>query len=362
MTIEDVDLARTPRRRGRGPRPGRRGVPQRPALHDRRPADPPAHRAGARGRGRRRAGRPGRHAGGPRRPGGAHVAPPLRAAARSAPPVGRPCAPPPSGRCPPAGCWTGRAGCPSTASTVHHFLGVSCFAERAVLAEESVIKIPDGTPPTIAALIGCAVVTGVGAVLNVLGSGAGRSVLVMGAGGVGLSVVLGARLVGALPDRRRRRRPGQARAGPHAGRDAHRRGGRRAGDTPVDEAVRDVCPDGVDWAFDAVGKPSTVQAAMAALRTGGTTVAIGLGARRLHRRDPPQRPRPAREAPRRQPLRLRQHAHRGAPAPGAVRGRPPGPRRPRGPDAIRSSRSTRRTTRWWPARSVAPSSCPGRAA
>jgi S-(hydroxymethyl)glutathione dehydrogenase/alcohol dehydrogenase len=157
--------------------------------------------------------------------------------------------------------------------TVHHFLGVSCFAERAVLAEESVIAIPAGTPPTVAALIGCAVVTGVGAVLNVLGSGAGRSVLVMGAGGVGLSVVIGAELVGAHPIVVADVAPEKL--------DLAREVGAThtiaVGGTPVDEAVREICPEGVDWAFDAVGKAQTVQAAMAALRTGGTTVAIGLG-------------------------------------------------------------------------------------
>lgn len=157
--------------------------------------------------------------------------------------------------------------------TVHHFLGVSCFAERAVLAQESVIRIPDGTSPTVAALVGCAVVTGVGAVLNVLAAGAGRSVLVMGAGGVGLSAVIGARLVGAHPIV-------VADVAPEKLGLARRLGATHTltvGEGPVDEAVREVCPDGVDWAFDAVGKPETVQAAMAALRTGGTTVAIGLG-------------------------------------------------------------------------------------
>ena len=167
-------------------------------------------------------------------------------------------------------------------SPVHHFLGVSCFAERAVLAEESVIRIPTGTSPTVAALIGCAVVTGVGAVLNVLGSGAGRSVLVMGAGGVGLSVVMGAQLVGAYPIVVADVAPEKLELARGLGATHTVRAGDGAGDgaggTPVDEAVREVCPDGVDWAFDAVGKPQTVQAAMAALRTGGTTVAIGLGA------------------------------------------------------------------------------------
>ena len=60
---------------------------------------------------------------------------------------------------------------------VHHFLGVSCFAEYCVVAQESVVKIPPDTPPRIAALAGCAVVTGVGAALNVMGAGAGAGVL-----------------------------------------------------------------------------------------------------------------------------------------------------------------------------------------
>ena len=53
---------------------------------------------------------------------------------------------------------------------VHHFLGVSCFAPYCVVAQESVVKLRPGTPPRIAALAGCAVVTGVGAALNVMGT------------------------------------------------------------------------------------------------------------------------------------------------------------------------------------------------
>ena len=65
---------------------------------------------------------------------------------------------------------------------VHHLMGVSCFAERVVVSEKSVVRVPDGVPPRIAAITGCAVITGVGAVLNVLGNCAGRSLLVLGAG------------------------------------------------------------------------------------------------------------------------------------------------------------------------------------
>lgn len=157
--------------------------------------------------------------------------------------------------------------------TVHHFLGVSCFAERAVVAQESVIVVPADTPPQIAAVVGCAVVTGVGAVLNVLGAGAGRSVLVVGAGGVGLSAVIGARLVGADPIVVADVAPEKLALARSVGA-THTV---RADQGPVADAVLDLLPDGVDWAFDAVGKAETVRAAMASLRAGGTTVAIGLG-------------------------------------------------------------------------------------
>jgi Zn-dependent alcohol dehydrogenase len=85
---------------------------------------------------------------------------------------------------------------------IHHFLGVSCFAERAVVSRRAVVPIAVDIPAAVAAVVGCAVVTGVGAVLNVAarqGSIAGRPLLVVGAGGVGLSAVMGAHLLGAAP-------------------------------------------------------------------------------------------------------------------------------------------------------------------
>jgi Zn-dependent alcohol dehydrogenase len=155
---------------------------------------------------------------------------------------------------------------------VHHFLGVSCFAEYCVVAQESVVKIPPDTPPRIAALAGCAVVTGVGAALNVMGAGAGAGVLIIGAGGVGLSVLLGAALAGAYPiivadvsdDRLDLAKSlGASHTVNTAGRD-------------LEPAVREVLPGGVQWAFEAVGKPETLLAGVRSLRPTGTLVAIGL--------------------------------------------------------------------------------------
>jgi len=80
---------------------------------------------------------------------------------------------------------------------LHHHLGVSAFADHAVVAAQSAIAIPDDLPFELAALFGCAVLTGVGAALNAARITADDQVAVFGLGGVGMSAVLGARLAGA---------------------------------------------------------------------------------------------------------------------------------------------------------------------
>jgi Zn-dependent alcohol dehydrogenase len=148
---------------------------------------------------------------------------------------------------------------------VHHLMGVSSFAERAVVSEKSVVRVPEGVPPRIAAIAGCAVITGVGAVLNVVGECAGRSLLIMGAGGVGLSAVMGARLAGADPivvadlD------------------DARLEKARQLGATHVVNTREHELPQDLDWAIEAVGRAETLQQCIACLRPGGTVVAVGLG-------------------------------------------------------------------------------------
>ena len=82
---------------------------------------------------------------------------------------------------------------------VHHHLGVSAFAGHAVIDQRSAVKIDSDIPPTIAALFGCAVLTGVGAVLNSAAVRPGESVAVWGLGGVGLAALLGAVAAGAEP-------------------------------------------------------------------------------------------------------------------------------------------------------------------
>jgi alcohol dehydrogenase len=82
---------------------------------------------------------------------------------------------------------------------VHHHLGVSAFATHAVIDRRSAVKIPSDIPVEVAALFGCAVLTGVGAVLNTAALRAGESVAIYGLGGVGLAALLGALAGGGQP-------------------------------------------------------------------------------------------------------------------------------------------------------------------
>ena len=162
----------------------------------------------------------------------------------------------------------------SDGTPLHHLLGVSCFAQYCVVSERSVIVVPPEVPSAVAAITGCAVITGVGAVLNVIGSCAGRSVVVVGAGGVGMSAVMGAHLLGASPiivvDVVAQRL--QAAVGLGA---THTIDGTWA---DVVGVVRDITGLGADFVVEAVGGTKTLTQALDFLKPGGTLVAVGLGA------------------------------------------------------------------------------------
>lgn len=154
---------------------------------------------------------------------------------------------------------------------VYHYCGLACFSERAVVPASCCVKVPKDIPPEVAALLGCAVTTGVGAVLNTAGVRAGESVAVFGAGGVGLSAVLGARFVAASPivvvDPAPDRREKALELGASAA-------------FPPDAAadgILGVTEDlGVDWSFECVGHTDVQRAALRAARSGGRCVLIGL--------------------------------------------------------------------------------------
>ena len=153
-------------------------------------------------------------------------------------------------------------------------LGTATFAEKTLVPEGEVIRIDPGMPLELAALIGCALSTGVGAVWRTAGVEPGSTVAVVGCGGVGLSVVQGARLAGASAvvavDRVAAKLDLARTLGATAAVDAS------AGD-PV-EAVRALTGGrGVDYAFEVVGRAEAIRAAFAMTRRGGTAVVVGAG-------------------------------------------------------------------------------------
>ena len=156
-------------------------------------------------------------------------------------------------------------------SVYYHHLGVSAFSELTVVSTASLVRIPADLPPEKAALFGCALVTGVGAVTNTAQVPAGSSVVVFGLGGVGLSAVMGARLVGAYPviavDPVADKRELAARVGADVTLPA---------DDDAIERCRELTAGGADYVFEAVGSAAVLATAYAVTRRGGTTVSVGL--------------------------------------------------------------------------------------
>jgi Zn-dependent alcohol dehydrogenase len=155
---------------------------------------------------------------------------------------------------------------------VNHHLGVSGFADHAVVSARSAVKIDASLPPEIAALFGCAVMTGVGAVVNTAQVRAGRSAVVFGLGGVGLSALVGAVLVGAHPVVAVDVVPSKLELAGSLGA-THTIDAR---DNDAVDQVREATSGGADYAFETVGSGKVLEQAYAATRRGGTTVTVGL--------------------------------------------------------------------------------------
>ena len=152
-------------------------------------------------------------------------------------------------------------------------LGTGAFSEETVVSAGCVVPLPAGIPFEVAALVGCAVTTGVGAVLNTGRVSSGASVFVLGCGGVGLSVVQGARVAGAAQI-------------VVADLSAERLAlAQKLGATDVVDSSDDVVKQvraltegrGADYSFEVVGRAATIETAYRATRRGGTTVIVGAG-------------------------------------------------------------------------------------
>ena len=155
---------------------------------------------------------------------------------------------------------------------IHHHMGLSAFAEYAVISERSAVVIPKDVPLDVAALFGCAVMCGAGTVLNTGAIRAGDTVAIVGLGGVGSSAILGAALAGAREiiaiDKDPRRLAAAARLGAtHALADLDGSGA---------ELIRDLSGGGTDIAFETAGTVGAFATAYNAVRRGGTVVSVGL--------------------------------------------------------------------------------------
>lgn len=155
---------------------------------------------------------------------------------------------------------------------LHHYLGVSSFAEEVVVPASGAVKVRDDAPLDVIAVVGCAVATGVGAVLNTAAVEPGSTVAVIGCGGVGLNVVQGARLAGAERIVAIDVRPEKTHLALQFG--ATDRIDASQGDAV--DLLRELIPDGVDYAFDAIGRTSTTEQSIRMLGLGGAAVIVGL--------------------------------------------------------------------------------------
>lgn len=151
--------------------------------------------------------------------------------------------------------------------------GVGSFAERTVVRASAAVKIPDAVPLDAACLIGCGVMTGVGAAINTVRIEPGQTVAVFGCGGVGLNVIQGAALaspsriiaIDVLPQKLAL----AAEFGATDTIDAHNAGDVRA-------AIKDLTGGlGVDYAFEVTGLPNVILDAFLAVMRGGTAVVVG---------------------------------------------------------------------------------------
>ena len=151
--------------------------------------------------------------------------------------------------------------------SLYQFASNSAFAERTVVKAVQAVRIPKDIPMASAALIGCGVLTGVGAVLNRARVDRGESVVVIGTGGIGLNVIQGARIAGASTVVAVDSNPAKEAVA------------RRFGATHFlssTEGVRDVLPTGADHAFECVGRVELVRQAIDLLDRHGQAVLLGV--------------------------------------------------------------------------------------
>jgi len=155
---------------------------------------------------------------------------------------------------------------------INHHLGVSAFADHAVVSRNSLVKVDRDLPLEHAALFGCAVLTGVGAVVNTAGVRPGETVAVVGLGGVGLSALLGAVAAGA----ERIVAVDVLESKLKLARELGATDVANAADADCADRVREATGGGVNSAVEVAGSEKALELAYRITRRGGTTVTAGL--------------------------------------------------------------------------------------
>ena len=156
-----------------------------------------------------------------------------------------------------------------------HFLSAATMAEFSVIDESSAVPIPDDVPFEVAAVVGCAVATGVGAVMNTARARPGFPAVVIGCGGVGLSALLGCRLAGCNPIVAVDVLDSKLEFATALGADATLNS---AACESAPKELRKLTGGGAEYSFDSVGSAATVGLALQAVRPGGTATIVGLHA------------------------------------------------------------------------------------
>jgi S-(hydroxymethyl)glutathione dehydrogenase/alcohol dehydrogenase len=155
---------------------------------------------------------------------------------------------------------------------IYQFLDVSSYCEKMLLHENAIVKIREDIPLDRAALVGCGVTTGVGAVLKTAKVEPGSTVAVFGAGGVGIAAIQGAKIAGArmiiAVDKFEGKLAMAKRFGATHTVDA-------SSSDPIDE-IRKLTGGGVDYSFEAIGLKVAAEQAFNALKPGGTATVIGM--------------------------------------------------------------------------------------
>lgn len=148
---------------------------------------------------------------------------------------------------------------------VYHHLGISGFAEYSVVSENSIVKIDKKIPFERAAAFGCAIITGIGAVVNTAQIRSGSNVAVVGLGGIGLNAIIGAKLAGANEIIALDINEDKFELAKQFGATATF----NSSDKDIDEQIKEYIPGGVEYAFETAGVVPAMKVAYQITKRGG---------------------------------------------------------------------------------------------